>query len=660
VTQNSLLSKLLTLQQDGQRSISGPSNWLSPTVLEVQTSLHDVVAELERVVVPCLENTRSGRWHFFVGSPGNGKSAGAGALVRRLYARGDTILDSASGKPLSELTGSDIPYRLDVYEAGKKFPYLFIAQDASVLPDPYDSDADPALALEELLIEAALRGVSVVVCTNRGVIERTFSRGYLDTSKNGEGWFKAVRMAVGAETPGAINLGSATRRRVFDSIDVGVISLDQRSLVLATDTLERIILKAIEAPEWESCNGCASRAMCPFRANRDWLAQPELRANVSRLLLHAELFDGQVIVLREALALISLLLAGCPHDYSSSAHPCDWVHQRRSAGDIFGLASRRVYMILFSSYAPLGLALDPDDLAVQIADLKSLTRVGSGTNDFTNRALGIVVEEKHSTSTDVGVQRLLGLGRVLSTLDPFADVLPSEFLDRWNESWTELQSDKAWVSEIERACFACWEDLQRAAATSLDSSPTVYRWLTRWITSFTIRAGALVESVTTYGNDLEELASILGISEQPTGPQMALLGKIEATLAQSLNPISEGLLLSPSASLHGDWPKQALKPKLVTGGSGAITAHLSFGMSNYAKIPMSTRAFVWLKRKAEREMASATFPNEYLGTARDAMLRVAVTSAYDTKDDIEILITRANEPSIQIKRSHGGMVIDVI
>lgn len=75
---------------------------------------------------------------------------------------------------------------------------------------------------------------------------------------------------------------------------------------------------------------------------------------------------------------------------------------------------------------------------------------------------------------------------------------------------------------------------------------------------------------------------------------------------------------------------------------------------------MSTRAFVWLKRKAEREMASATFPNEYLETARDAMLRVAVTSAYDTKDDIEIKVTRANEPSIQIKRSHGGMVIDVI
>lgn len=658
MTQNSLLPKLLTLQQDGQRAISGPTNWLKETVLDVQTSLNAVIDTLEQAVVPGGDHTSSGRWHFFVGSPGNGKSAGAGDLVRRLDKRGDKILDSASGKTLRELSGSDVPYRLDVYAAGEKFPYLYIAQDASVLPDPYDPDADPALALEELLIDAAERGVSVVVCTNRGVIERAFSRGYLDPKKNGEGWFKAIRMAVGDQPAGAINLGIAKRKRVFDSIEVGVTSLDQRSLVLAADTLERIIVKAIDAPEWAVCDGCPSRSMCPFRANRDWLAQPELREGLSRTFLHAELFDGQVIVLREALALVSLLLAGCPHDYSS-AHPCEWVHQRRNEGNIFALASRRIYMVLFSSYSPFGLALDSEDRAVQMADLKSLTRPGSGTTDQTNRALRFVVDEQHVTSTDVGVQRLLGMGRVLSSLDPFADVLPPGFLDRWNESWIALQSGGTWVSEIERACFACWEDLQRAAAASLDSSPTVYRWLTRWITSLTIRAGALVERVTTYGNDLDELASILGISGQPTRQQMLLIEKIETTLAQSLNPVSEGLVLTPSTSLHGDWPAQALKPKLQTGRGGAITAHLSFGGSNHT-IPMSTRAFVWLKRKAEREMASATFPNEYLGTARDAMLRVAVTSAYDTKDGIEIRITRANEPSIQIKRAHGGMVIDVI
>ncbi|MCC7703513.1 hypothetical protein IGS59_14785 [Janthinobacterium sp. GW460P] len=657
MTQNSLLSKLLTLQQDGQRSISGPTNWLKPTVLEVQTNLHAVIDALEQAVVPNTDSSRPGRWHFFVGSPGNGKSAGAGDLVRRLDKRGDTILDLASGKTLRELSGSDVPYRLDVFAAGQKFPYLYIAQDASVLPDPYDPDADPALALEELLIDAAERGVSVVVCTNRGVIERTFSRGYLDPLKNGEGWFKAIRMAVG-DPVGTISLGPATRKRVFDSIEIGVTSLDQRSLVLASDTLEHIIVKAINAPEWAACEGCPSRSMCPFRANRDWLAQPELRGSIGRVLLHAELFDGQVIVLREALALISLLLAGCPHDYSS-AHPCDWVHQKRSKGDIFALASRRLYMVLFSSYSPFGLAIDPEDRAVQTADLKSLTRSGSGTTDQTNKAMKFVVDGRHSTSTDVGVQRLLGMGRVLSSLDPFSDVLPPDFLDRWNESWIQLQSGDSWVSEIERACFSCWEDLQRAAAASLDSSPTVYRWLTRWITAYTIRAGALVEKVTTYGNDLDELASILGISGQPTRQQMLLIDKIEMTLALSLNPVSEGLVLSPSTSLHGDWPTQALKPKLKTGSGGAITAHLSFGGSNHT-IPMSTRAFVWLKRKAEREMASATFPNEYLGTARDAMLRVAVTSAYDTKDGIELRITRANEPSIQIKRAHGGMVIDVI
>lgn len=660
MTNNNFLGRLLTLQQDGQQAISGPSNWLKEPVLQVQTSLNIIVDELESSVIPNSDQG-CGRWHFFVGSPGNGKSAGAGLLVRRLRERGHTIRVRGSRQELDKLGPSEVPYLLEVCEPGQDYPYLLIAQDASVLPDPYDPAADPALALEELLVVGAARGVSLVVCTNRGVIERAFANGYLNSKKNKESWFKAIKMAVGTDVPGTIVVGDAGEKHVFSRVSVGVTSLDRRSLMLSDDTFDRLLGEATSPANWSVCEECPSQRLCPFKANRDWIVDPELREKLRTLLLHAELYDGQVVVLREALAIVSLLLAGCPHDYETGS-PCEWVHSRIAKGEIFSLASRRIYMLLFSSYSPLGLEPDPRDQKAQLEALKAIYLGSQKAGSSATRAVASILNRGTWPSSDVGAQRMLGQGRTFAALDPVADTLPADFMDRWNESWLALDEGGSWISDIERQCFACWGELQQAAAACSDAVPSSYRWLTRWITAFTLRAGALVDGVTTFHADLEALVSILDIVDKPSRSQLDVVKQIEATLAKSLYDGDNGIPISSSASLRGQWGETALRPRLLTGASSedATAAQLSFGADKRTRIVLETRAFVWLKRRAERAMAPATFPMEYLETARDAMLRVAVTSGYDMQDEIEIEISRTTGSSIRICRSHGGLSVDFV
>lgn len=655
MSQNKFLTELLTLQQDGQAAISGPINWNTKPLLEVRTGLH---SDVDRLSNSMFDNSESvGSWHFFVGSPGNGKSAGAGMLVRRLLEGGHAVFETENKIPIDELDQSRVPYCLEVRRHNEKFPYLFIAQDASVLPNPFDTNADPARALLQLLIESARRGVSLVVCTNRGVIERAFAQANSDAESRNAVWFNALRVAVGAITEGVVDFSKTARKPVFPSVRVTATSLDRRSLILNSDTFDRLIDNALAPEKWSACEGCSAKSLCPFSSNKDWLLDNKLRNHTLRVIRHAELIEGQIIVLREALALISLILAGCPHDYNTPS-PCDWVREKVEKGDIFSLASRRIYMLMFSAYSPMGLADDPRDLRVQKNDIESIYT--SVTSDRTRFAVDAAINKKNWPSTDVGAPRLLGQGGIFSELDVFAGVHGAAFSDRWSESWNAIEQEPVWASGIERALVECWVDLQRAAAGSKQQSPSIYKSLSRWITAYSMRIGSLVEGVTTFGEDLDALVEILQIEGQPSAAQEMLLTGIEATLESSLTEGNKGLMLTPTTTLHGRWATQALKPHFATAEPGSLTASLMFGTTNKGKtvVPLNTRAFIWLKRRAERHMDSSTFPKEYLETARDAMLRVATLSSYDTKDDVTLRIEVGLGRRIEIRRSYRGVYIE--
>ena len=326
---NDFLVELLALQQDGRHAISAPTNWTNEPLLEVETEVDAIVNDLEDTILVGSNGNGTARWHFFIGSPGNGKSAAMGKLCRGLIsAKGCQVRDE-NNVVIGELAPTAIPYALNVYENDNRYATAQIVQDASVVRNPFSPDVDPAAELLHTMEHAWEKGISLVVCTNRGVLEKAHRDHHTNRDVNSKPWFKLLAAVVSAGTALHGTTGNTLvldgKKTVFRDVRVGYTHLDNRSLLIGQSTFELLIQRAISADHWAPCSiSCASKDMCPFKANRDWLVDDEARTRVLRLLKRAEVLSGQVIVFREALAIISLVLSGCPRDYDHG-HPCEWV-----------------------------------------------------------------------------------------------------------------------------------------------------------------------------------------------------------------------------------------------------------------------------------------------------------------------------------------------
>lgn len=117
---NDFLSRLLELQQDGKGAISAPTNWVREPLLEVETEIDvGVVNYLEESVLLRNDNNTA-CWHFFIGSPGNGKSAAVGKLCRHLMNKEECKIRDDDDVEITKLERDKVPYRLRVYEGSNK------------------------------------------------------------------------------------------------------------------------------------------------------------------------------------------------------------------------------------------------------------------------------------------------------------------------------------------------------------------------------------------------------------------------------------------------------------------------------------------------------------------------------------------------------------
>ena len=112
------------------------------------------------------------------------------------------------------------------------------------------------------------------------------------------------------------------------------------------------------------------------------------------------------------MALLSVLLAGCPIDHGGRT-PCEWVHDQVQGNRLFDLLARRIPSILFGATRPYGLeGLERDNPSTvacrrdQISALETIDGLLSGTSPV-RHALAAVTRPSE-LSTDVGVERLLG------------------------------------------------------------------------------------------------------------------------------------------------------------------------------------------------------------------------------------------------------------
>lgn len=567
--QNDLLPQLLALQQDGSRAISAPSNWRERPLLEVETDLDRIVEDLATNVLLGSGN-EAARWHFFIGSPGNGKSAAVGKLYRQLLDMGCSAVDADSGQQVDSFEKGHIPYLVEIREAERQFSTVWLAQDASVVKDPYAPDVNPAADLLELLENATQRGVSLVVSTNRGVIEKAFRHAHTNPEMNRTVWFKAMRAAL-EERRGddlALDFPASDTRQPFRRLMFRYTELDGSSLLVGRNTFERLLERACNEQGWETCDGCEQNSLCPFFANRQDLLDSEHRARFVRLLERAEILSGQPLVFREAVAMISFVLAGCPRDYEGT--PCDWVRENVNEGHIFPLSARRTHMCLFSSYAPLGLETDPRLMEKQRYFLGRLAdQLPASTSDEARRALGQITGHWDGLlSTDVGLGRMLGPQGIMVDLDIFSVPVPKAFAEKWDcEQDLEAAAGSALLSHLDLATSRIWRDLAEALQTLTDDTVEMNFWLQRWASAYTFRLGALVDGQSALATELDALLQVLRIQDDHEigADEIETLRRAQRDVQELLAlDTEEGIRVSDFVTLAGSWATDHLRPKIAS------------------------------------------------------------------------------------------------
>jgi hypothetical protein len=671
-TRNNFLLDLLDLQQDGKYAISAPSNWIKPPLLEVTTEIDGIVSELGETLLRG-ENNDTARWYFFIGSPGNGKSAAIGKLCRTLNIDKGCKLFDETGNPITSLDPKSIPYAIDVHEGSNRFASAKIVQDASVVRNPFASNVDPSRDLLDTLALAWEKGISLVVCTNRGVLEKAHRDNHTVHGINRQPWFKVIKALVKATIPSG-QIGNVCsfkdnghRKLVFDNLKIGYTHLDNRSLIRGENTFDSLIENAILDKHWLPCKDCEVAGMCPFKVNRDWLRDDTARERILQLLKRAEILSGQVIVFREALAIISLVLAGCPRDYNNH-HPCDWVYSMVNSGNIFSLANRRIYMSLFTPYSPHGLDSSGKLRGKQVEYLGNLLSVVGECSSTTKVALEHVINGP-SPSTDVGVTRLLGENKTIANLDPWSDDLDSTFYDNWDSDYDNIPADTGpFVTGIEVRCIAAWKELEEKLEQSIDYSVSDIHWaLRRWSSNFLLHLGALKEGLSAWSREIDDFATLLTLMDKREGErtldEKRKIREIESRIENLLNTSTtirgtKAVKLSDNVTLSGQWVVEKLKPEATsTESSGSVSLGIQFkvgGSRGKEKAMLAALMYLWLSRRESGHLDERCFPQELLVGITDARVRAASRGEYAFEnDDVELLVNTPNAGMFTLARFDG-------
>ena len=672
---NPFVTRLIRLQQDGKDAISGPANWSEPPLLDVATETDYATDALLEAMCPSTgDGPRSGRWHWLIGSPGNGKSAKLGLLARRLLERGYEIV-SEDGVAVGEGNVDWLPYLLEVRERGKPYRFAYLVQDASVVRDPFGALCDPAKDLADVLRLAAARGTSLLLCTNWGVLQRLFDWGHTDRTVREESWFPAVSRAVqksNRDVKVHAGGGASGERTVFDELEVSYEVLDNRSLLVNSDVFECLVEKATAEQNWDACSGCPSMSLCPFKANRDDLAVDDYRRNLLDVLRRAEVLDGQIIVFREAVALLSLLLAGCPNDHGCRM-PCEWVHDQVESNRLFNLLARRVPSILFGSARAHGLEGPErhhrgkvDNRRDQVSALRAIIDLLDATS--TVRQALVAVTGPEELSTDVGVERLLGPDGVIPALDPSIEPRHAVELDGFVASATSAQSvdpfrdgsSSPGMRAIEKKCLQAWEVIFDTIATTGDpvSGQDLYFWTRRWQTTCLAWIGAVTHGFTALQPELENYLAFLKKSGE-RAERLATIRRLEQVLEKLLAPRELGgdsyvhVELATSLWLTGRWVELELKPHLQHDSARNSNA-LLVKMSKFHPFVVTAETFTWLSRKHELSLSDLSFNPEVLESLRRTQAQAAAASDYSVQnDDVEVVIVDEQGVEHRVERTQG-------
>jgi hypothetical protein len=434
-------------------------------------------------------------------------------------------------------------------------------------------------------------------------------------------------------------------------------------------TFELLIKEAVKSESWTVCESCSAKDLCPFRANMFSLANDEGRDLFLKFLRRAEVFSSQVIVFREALALLSYILAGCARDYREQ-HPCDWVRQMAARRDIFGLGSRRIHMCLFSSGFPRGLEADSHLRDSQLSALRSLWAHVPPDNSG-KEPLKCAIESK-APSTDVGIPRLLGIEGVFGKLDPLNGPLTSQFYDEWDGNYEHIVSSASrHVSGLDRQCALAWADLENWIENMPSfNAPDAYWAVRRWSSQFTLHLGAYLAGYIRNGLELDEFADLLELlwkdATKRTPEERTRLRDLRRLIGDLLNKKEDGfgpdrgVRIARHVSVSGTWVTRSLAPTVERSpASGSLTISVRFGDARHHAI-LAAPTYLWLLQRSEGTMDERCISDELLTEAMDAKSRALASSEYAFVADDVVLHIEGEREVFAVERDgeDGGVVVN--
>jgi hypothetical protein len=634
-TKCEFLKELLSLQQDGTSAISAPTNWIhGDPLLHVETDLDRAISEIADNVLQAGDN-KTGRWFFLIGSPGNGKSALLGKLYSILKndhnCRITTWEDEE--REINDLDDDELPYALQAYESGNTFPSVLIVQDASVVIDPYSADDDPAKSLVRVLKSCEQKGRSLVVAANRGVLESVLNN-YQDY--RGEDWLKKLQQINLTIKKGKSSRQkfSSSSKKVFDNVCIQQESLDARSLLDDGDKnyLEQLVKKSINEPHWEHCNGCPSQKYCPFTQNRNWLKDDTQRNNFIKILKRAELYSGQVIVFREAVAMISLILAGCPRDYGEGS-PCDWVEKQIENNNYFALLSRRIYMLLGHADTPYCLEPNPTIRKEQKKYLKKVATEFIDTQIEIKKSIEHVCDDEVLPATALGVETLVGQSGTLAKLDPLKEVLPLDFMNEWDIDIADvMDKNPSCVDDLEKKAFEIWGTMEKAIEQSdHEDGSNCYKFLRRWSSNFVLHMGALSTGHTMFGTEIDELLAIIALMKKDSLTDSEKRQKrqfnIDLNIYMSSQSADDSVRIS--AGLDVVAPEKFGKAKVTPSSGNSILLEVVFGEEDHASnFFIHAETYIAIYKKSKKKLEELCLPQEMLSSAIESRTQALVKSNY--------------------------------
>lgn len=649
--ENEFLNQLLWLHQDGKEAISHPRSWASPPLLEVETKQDRKVSEIVEAIKRA--NSGTGIWFSWTGSPGNGKSAAVGKIYRDLRESYDFKVRNSNDDltPIEDTDPAEIPYRIEVHPRDERYAVCWLIQDASVLPDKYSSVAEPAKGLLNELDNAYRKGVSVVICANRGVLEAAIALIMTNNSDyEGENWPDLKKIITVFDQGSCIDifdLRPEGTRPPFSKVKVEAEILDNKSLLIGNEDnpFSRLLDKATAAESWQACETCSLSSYCPWKQNRELLADDAIKQNFLKILGRAEAFGGQVIPFRAAIALVSNLLAGCPDDYQgTSSTPCFWVKEQVKEGNFFALLGKRVYMQLFSSFSPMGLE------SITMLQEKQLEALGHGLvnseslSNKSKKALSFLLKPEKWPSTSLGLDWLLDIDGILQKLDPINSPLPSEFLDDWTGTANPFIHSTPDASGLETVCEEIFIELVGLVDSGVQGSTQISWQLKRWISAFTLRLGALLEGKTHWSERLDKFVEILAIcrKEIKDDNEFRKENAFKSKLTKAMGTASSDdfIKVNENFEVTSRSARESLQPRISSEQPSNLLLSIEYGKERFQ---LKGELLVWLLSVGDGKMLEISVPEDVNSHLVDTRNRASSSVGYASDEDATIRLTNTQE-----------------